>query len=453
MSLIGTTNAFGKDTWIPGAVGQYEAELGTMFPVVDANPDWRVEGRNIFFKLITGASLGSQIVTDGGDFAANSDASFGEGKLTMSRLAHTIELTYDEFELLNSNNAAAIPVMQGKMGLGVEQVTRDAIRMMWMDGTAALATCGVTTASLTVVLGNSTGDAGLTPGVQTDRDKWIWLSTGRARIDIVDATTGTAIANGSNRTIVDFTTGTSPVIVLDTAGGVVTTTSAHRIVWSGNVLGGGTYTSREFPGILAAVDTTGTYQNINRATAGNSFWKSAKVTGTTAGTNENISLANVLKLLHLIAQNGGKQPTPESHMACYNYGVQGSLLTYLAPAMRINDASLSGADLAPKGFQGGQSVLNIPGRPDIHAPRNNLFLLSRREKEQFQFVRPLNRKFSLMDFAPGPINGMWFPKPGATAGRYAAAYLGYLTGLLSLHTMKPNAHGRLTDITEQGTAY
>lgn len=454
MSQLGTTNPFGKDTWLPGATKQYEAALGYVFPVMDANPDWRVDGRNIFGKTIVGASLGSKVIpadtgAGAGSFPAGDDATFDEFKLAMSRLSHTIELSYDEFELLNSNDSAAVPVVAAKTTLAVEQITRDALRMMWMDGTARLARCAVSTATTTVNLQSVNGDAG--GANQVDRDRWLWLDSGRAKIDIVSAATGTPIANGVGRKIISTTRDAGGnTITLDAAGGNVTTAATDVIVWSLNVAGGGTYTSREFPGILAAMDSANTYLNINRATPGKEIWRGNVVTGATAGTNENISLANLHKLIHKIATTYGKQPVSSSHYCCYNLGVQGAILTYLAGGIRMG---IDNVDVAPKGFQETIPVLGMAGRPDIHAPRNNFFMFCNDDDSTFRWVKPKNRRWSIMDFAAGAIQGIWNLKPTAGAASYDAAFLAYLNGLMSLMTPRPNAHGRLTDITEQGVAY
>jgi hypothetical protein len=450
MSLLGTTNAFGKDVWLPGATKQYEGALGKTFEIIDAAPDWRVEGRNIFGKITVGDSLGQGVTPEGGDFPEAKDPSYDEFKLAMSRLSHTIQLTFDEWEMVNSNDAAAVPVVQEKISQGVDKILRDTIRQMYGDGSAKLARCAATSASTTVNLQSSNGDSG--SANQYDRDRFNWLAPNRAYIDIVDATTGNPITNGSGRKVVN-TSESGNTITLDSAGGNVTTTTSHVIVWHDSVAGGGTYASREFAGILAAIDDDNTYLNIDRMASGKSMWKSTVITGATAGTNELPSLDRILKLVNTMAKNSsdGKQPGPQTHVACSNYGVQASILSYVAPGMRFTPA-MGAFDVAPaQGFQDGAiPLLNMPYWTDVHAPHNNLFLFDKTPDNSFRFVRAKRALWGMLDFMPGTIQGIWLPKPGASAGRWAAAAVAILTGLVGLMTAKPNAHGRLDDITELG---
>jgi hypothetical protein len=282
---------------------------------------------------------------------------------------------------------------------------------------------------------------------QIDRDRLNWIATGRARIDLRDATTGVPVAAGTNRTIVDVT---GNVVTLDTAGGNVTVTANTVVTWAGNVTSpGNVYTSLEFPGIMAAINDTGTYQNINRASAGNTFWRSPIVRGSTPGTNELPTLDRVLKLLNQMAafDDNGMQPGPETHRAVSSFGVQASLMEYLSPGIRYT-TNLPSFDMAPKGFQDmGIPLLNMPYKADVHAAHCNLALY---RKDCLHFIKPKNKLWDILDFAPGWIQGIWSMKNGVTAGSYAAAAQAFLTGQVGFGTHRPNNLGRLDDIVELG---
>jgi hypothetical protein len=327
------------------------------------------------------------------------------------------------------------------------KMIRDVVRQLWGDGTGRLARCAVSSATLTVNLQASTGDTG--SANQVDRDRFNWLEPGRARIDIVNGTTNAAVANGQNRTIVSYDPANN-TITLDTAGGNVTTATTDVIVWSGNsFIGSGTYATKEFPGLLAAVNDTGTYQNINRATAGNTFWHSTVVRGSTSGTNELPSLDRVLRLINRMANrsDNGEQPGPETHRCVSSFGVQAAFIEYLAPGMRYT-TNLPAFDMAPKGFQNmGIPMLNMPYKADVHAAKNNLVVY---KADEMHFIKPKHQKWDILDFVPGLIQGIWHLKTGSGGG-YAAAGHAYLTGSVGFGTSRPNCHGRLDDITELGS--
>lgn len=448
MALTGATNPFGKDTWLPPCVNQLENALGKMFEIVDTEPDWRIEGRNIYGKVETGDSLGQGVTPEGGNFPVGSDPTYAEFKLAMSRLSHTAELTYDEFELLNSNDAGAVPIVQRKLTKAVDKMQRDTVRQMWMSGDARLARTTDTAPGLTITLSAANGDAG--SANQIDRDRFNWIAPNRTRIDIVDATTGNAIANGTGRTVVGVS---GNVVTLDTAGGNVDPTANTVVVWTGSVAGGGTYVSREFQGILAAVAENNNYLSRDRSLAANVDWKATVVTGATPGTNELPSLDRALSLINRMANaaEDGSQPGPETHMACSNFGVQAALVQYLAPGIRLTTDRAS-FDMAPQGFQGsGIPFLNMPYWADVHAPRNNLLCLARKGPGAFKFVRAKRSLWGMLDFMPGIIQGIWMPVPGTAAGTWSSKAQAILTGLVGLMTHRPASHGRLDDIRELGT--
>jgi hypothetical protein len=447
VSLFGSVNPYGKDTWLPVVAPQLENALGKTFQILDAQDDMRVEGRNIFGKVDIGDSVGNATTPESGDFPAAGDPVYDEYRVTLERISHVVELSFEEFELLNSNDAAAAPVVATKMAKAVAKLKRELVRRMWMSGDAKLARCTPTGPALTITLSAVDGSAG--SASQIDRDRFNWIAQNRLRLDLVDSVTGNPIASGLNRTVVSVNRATN-VVTLDTAGGNVTTTATTVVVWSGAVLGGGTYTSREFSGLLGALSTNNIYLNIDRTVASKQYWQSNVIPGSVPGTNEIIGLNQIMKLVNTIALNAddAMQPGVDTHFACSNFGVQAAMIEYLAPGIRYTVQQDPDFVASRTSIQrGGIPVLGMESWADVHAFHNNLVIIN---KSKMAFLRPKRPLGNMFDFVPGQIQDIWQLKVGSVGGRYAAAGQAILTGLVALYTSEPNAHGRLDDVAELG---
>lgn len=143
---------------------------------------------------------------------------------------------------------------------------RDYNRQAWGTSDGVIATCGVTTASVTIVLNALTPEQTL-------------VNFGEGmRVDI--GTTSNPQAVAANRKIVsiDFTNKT---ITID--GGTVTTTTAHFVFRQGN--GGVSPTQRELTGIQSAIAATGALFGVDPAT----YWQWASIVDANGGVTRPFS--------------------------------------------------------------------------------------------------------------------------------------------------------------------
>ena len=447
MSLYGTTNAFGKDMWLPGVTNQLENTPGTFYSDLSKIEPMRVEGRNAYFKVETTDSLGQSVIREAGDFPQPIDPGYDEATLAMARLAHTIQLTFEEYEMLNTDAAAAVPVVARKMKKAVEKMQREIARQSLMDGSAVLARCDTTTAATVVVLQQDVA----TSANQVDRDAFNWIAPGRTVIDIVNATTGAAIANGTGRTVaaVDRAAGT---VTLDAAGGNVTTSTSHVITWADSVepFSSGSYVSGEFAGLNAILGADRTYLGIDSSAAGNSYWDATIVDGSTSGTNEAISLERYMTLLNTVAlsADSGMQPDAAGGYKLYsNHGVVSAAIALLDDKIRyVNPGPGSTPDLSG----GWRTVegMGIEWRTDVHYPRYVLDIL---HMPSLHFVKPKNPLQEILDFLTLDSGSIWHLGNAAAGQGHAAFARAYLTGMCGMMTDRPSNHGRLTDVTEVGT--
>lgn len=431
MSLSGM-NWLAYDTFEPGVNSQveYEASIYQLFEKSMKG----VEGRTAKIKLQTGDGNVGNIVTEGGPYPDALDPTGSEASITLNHIGASTSWTTAEWNQLGTSTAAAEDVIGFKMENLRETLIRDICRQGWGDGSAKLARTSAAAGVNVIPIQSTTTN-------QYDRDRAIWLEANRIPIDIVDATTGVAITNGTNRIItdVDPTSGASTVTVAGAAN--LTPTATTVIVRSGNgYSNGGVYASAEFGGIQAVVDNDNTYLGINRSTTGNRFWRSTVLAN--SGTLRALTWPLIHQLRSEIGKKGvGKAVAPKwCFMA--NQGVFQAYGDLLGPQVRFNQTN----ELLK--LDGGWSALDIFGAPlyeDIHCPRNNLFALYK-PSINFRVAKKRNRVFWTVDYDGGPYR----MRPSATAGRIDSTVLYQMEGFVTIVSERPNLHGRLDDLSEIG---
>lgn len=440
---LNASSPMSKDTWLPGCTEQLEDTPGLFFNMVDQVEPDRVDGRNAYFKTGIGRSLGQRMVqTRGGDLPSAESRAFDEGKVTVARLAHTIEITMDEFEMLRREAAAAVDVVADGMSSAVSMMTRTLVRQTHGDGSSILARADASGPGLTV-------DLLATASNQYDRDRGNWLEVNGAVIDIVDATTGAAIANGSGRYIADVADDYSS-ITLDTAGGNVTTAGTEYITWAGSVddFSSGTYVSGEVVGLGQLMKSGRTWNGINSATAGKAYWDPVIVSGSTPGTPEAFGLGRIQSLFVRMAKRAsdGLQPGPDSgHVLFSGHGVAAHAIAQYADSIRY--VNPKPGDKLTFGFTEIEG-LGLTWLTDVHYAHNVLDALRVRGEAGIKFVRPMNPMNGLLDFITTGSGDMWHLANATSGQGHAAKMLAYLTGNFGMVCKRPADNGRLNDVSE-----
>lgn len=438
MGLFSTNGPFGKDTWRPGLVNQLERTPGLFYNMLDAAEPERIQGRNAYFKLDIGELLSVTTIGEGGDFPTPIDPEYAEGAYETSRLAGSTGLTFDEWEYLNSDAAAAVPIVQEKLKKALEKMVRELSRQTHGDGSAILARCGNTSSSTTVNLLSTASN-------QYDRDRWNWLAPRRAIVDIVHGTTGAAVA--TDRKITSRSKSGNTVVIDGAA--VSTTSGTHVIVWKDAVdpFSSGTYASGEFDGIGAVMKTGRTYLGVNSATAGNDFWDPRKTFGGTPGTPEAFSLHRLQELFVEMADynDDGTQPTPEQGYALFsNLGCMASATNALQGAVRYMNPTPG--DTASFGFTRLEG-LGLPWYGDIHYAHNVVDCL---RVSGFKKVVMANQMQDILDFVTTGSGDMWHLANASSGQGHATKVYAYLTGRFGICALRPNEHGRMDDVIELG---
>jgi len=434
MSLYSTSSAFAKDVWLPGLNYELLSEPGTLLGWLGSFADSRVtvdiEGRRSYLKLRIGDSLGQATISQGGDYPDPGDPTYDEASLNLAHLAHAVSFTMEEMALLESTEAAAVPVMAEKMSAAKESMSSDIERQAWGDGTGILANVASSSGS-TITLDATTTS-------QIDRDRYLWVDdANRARYNVVHGTTGAVQV--ANFTVSDVNESTN---VLTCSVSMTSATSAGVVVRAGTWASAGAFNSLEFPGIKSAVSATGTYMGIDRAAAGKAYWQA--VTLGNSGTLRPLTEELIHQTMNKIARRAGRQPTGD-------YAAFGSFGTYTAYHQIITPGLRYTLESTPDiGFGRPLEMLGVPLYRGARCPRNSVYLL---KKDSLKFVRPKHTKpGDLLNFVN--LGGSEFFLKNASSGQgHSASVVAYLDGFLGMMTTRPRDHAVLTDISEVAGSY
>lgn len=434
MSLYSASSAFAKDVWLPGLNYELLAEPGTLLGWLGSYADSRVtvdiEGRRSYIKLRIGDSLGQASISQGGDFPDPGDPTYDEASLNLSHLAHAISFTMEEMALLESTEAAAVPIMAEKMSAAKEAMSSDIERQAWGDGTGVLANVASSSGS-TITLDATTAS-------QVDRDRYLWIDdANRARYDVVHGTTGAQQVSAF--TVSDINESTN---VLTCSKSMTSATSAGVVVRSGTWASGGAYNSLEFPGIKAAVDNNNTYMGIDRTASGKGYWQA--VVADNSGTLRPLTEELIHGVMNKIARRAGRQPTGD-YAAFASFGTYTAYHQIITPGLRYTLESTP--DI---GFGRPLEMLGVPLYRGARCPRNTIFVL---KKDSLKFVRPKhNKPGDLLNFVN--LGGSEFFLKNASSGQgHSASVVAYLDGFLGMMTTRPRDHAVLGDISEVAGTY
>ncbi len=332
--------------------------------------------------------------------------------------------------LLESTQAAAVPVMAEKMQAAKEAMSSDIERQAWGDGSGVLANVASSSGS-TITLDATTTS-------QIDRDRYLWVDdANRARYDVVHGTTGAVQVAGF--TVSDINEATN---VLTCSTSMTSATSAGVVVRSGSWTSGGAYNSLEFPGVKAMVATGNTYMGIDRTASGKGYWQAVSVAN--SGTVRPLTEELIHTVMNRIARRAGRQPTGD-------YAAFGSFGTYTAYHQIITPGLRYTIDSTPDiGFGRPLEMLGVPLYRGARCPRNRIYVL---KKDSMKFVRPMhNKPGDLLNFVN--LGGSEFFLKNASSGQgHSAAVVAYLDGFLGMMTTRPRDHAVLDDIAEVAGTY
>lgn len=349
---------------------------------------------------------------------------YKQANLYLKNLYGTIEVDGQLFEQAAENYQAFINVVDNEIKGLKKDLAQDLNRMIYGDGTGKLATVsGVAGAVITV---DST--AWLVEGMVIS----LRTSAGAARGTFTgDGSTGTtpllisAVNSGTTFTVIKLTDGLAPTLTGVVATDIVVRASADGNSASTFIDNYGTgANSKEWTGLAAIVNSTGTLHDIDPATT--PVWAATKYTS--------VGALDELKLIQTVQAVDKKGGDVDVFLA--SPGVFNAYWNLLTGLRRFNDtASLTGGQRSFNFTAAGKDIAFVS---DFAAPVGTLYALSSKELV-------LNRKkdWSWMD----RDGSMW------TRGGNTDSYKAVLYQYSELGTYRRNAHAVMQGITEAGNNY
>ena len=275
----------------------------------------------------------------------------------------------------------------------MEDLPKDINRQLFLDNTGRLAECAAANTGAVQTLNfDNLGDLD-----QDDATKY--LESGM----LIDTYTGATQDNSGLE-----------IASVDSATQITFTTTPGTATADGDFLYITGNKDIEITGLLAMVSATGTYQNVNRATAGNERWQSNVVT-----TTGDITEAKMQETLTAVQKASGMDP----NMLLGTYEARDKYASILETDRRfVNTIEYKGGFKGPE-FHGLGLI------PDTECPKGNLFFLNLNYINLYQ-----QAGLQFMD------------EDGAILSRVTdyPAYEATLYWFFELGTKRSNVHGRLS---------
>lgn len=328
-----------KEFYLPPVVEQLNNEI--LFAQRLDTDSSSLYGRRAIVPLHTGRSGGVGARGEMEDLPTPDVQKYNEAIYTLKYLYGAVQASGPAMELTSSNEGAFLEAFKSELDGMRDDLKHDTTRQIWGDGTGAVAQCGTTTSSATVVLAS---DEALRKG---------YLYIGLP-VDIGTVASPASLVSAEAITAVDVANKT---ITVTTA---ITTSGSHFVSIAGA-------NGKEIAGGIQAMvpvdPTTGTYGGINRATAGNEFWRSQELAAT-AGA---VSLDDMQTADNMVSVVGGRTSAMVT-----SYGVQRKVYNLLQAQVQF---------VEPMKLQGGFRTLSQNDKPiiaDRHAPYGRVYFLDER---------------------------------------------------------------------------
>lgn len=340
-ATLTTLNSVLKEFYLPPVVEQLNNEV-LLLQRLEAR-DQEISGKAAFIPLHTGRSGG---IGARGELVALPDPgnqSYARAQYTLKYLYGVIRISGPSVELTNSEMGSFVQSLRSELDGIRNDLRKDVARQLYGNGTGAIATCGVTAASNTVVLASSEAiDKG-----QLYVGQYVDIGTAASPTLRAQARTITAVSSAG------------PSITID--GAPVTTAGTDFVGRSGSRAASSV--SYEMDGLASLVPSAAnTFGGIDATAAGNAYWDNLRDAAGSA-----VSETRHMQAFNKVRINGG-----ETSGIITNYGDQRKFWELLLSLRRYND---------PMKFESGFQTLDFMGKPiiaDIDCPLSTWYFLDER---------------------------------------------------------------------------
>lgn len=356
---IGTLGNILKEFYLPPVVEQLNNEVLLLQRL--ESRDQEIVGKAAFIPVHTGRSGG---IGARGEYVAlpvPGNQSYARAQYDLTYQYGIVRVSGPSMAKTASEAGSFLQALKSELDGIRNDLQKDVARQVYNDGTAAIATCGTTTASATVVI---------SAAEPINKGQ---LYAGQV-IDIGPVANPTLRAAGA--TVVSVLA-SGPSIVIDS---VITTASTDFIGRAGSRAASVSY---EMNGLQNLVNTSAnSVGGIDASVAANTYWDNLRDTAGTIITQDRL-----MKAFNQVRVAGG-----EVSAIYTNYGVQRDFYNTFVSAIHY---------IEPLKLQGGFQTLEFMGKPliaDIDAPYAKLYLLDERFVKVFS-----NRDWHFLDEDNQPL--------------------------------------------------
>ncbi len=357
-----------------------------------------VEGRYAVLSLHTNRSSGVGARAASAALPSAGVQEYAEQRVSIIRNYGALAIDGDLIEASASDKGSFARMLQAEIDGTVTDLKNDVSRQLYNDSTKAIAQCGTTSSSATIVLTSPTK-------VQLKQ-----FHIGM-KVDIGTTADYDTVVADATITAVDRSGGT---ITIDSA---VTTTSSHYVSRAGT-------DGNELTGLREMVAASGTYQNVNPTT----YPEWVSTVDDNGGTNRTPTEA----LFEKVMEDVNFESDEDINLIVTTRGVRRNLAAQYQGQRRYTDSVEIKAGFSAVTVAAGN--VEVPLVVDNDCPNNTAFLLNTAHLCQHQMGSPwsfMDRDGSSLHLVSG------FDK-----------YEAYIYNYHQLTTDRRNAHGLLGDLTE-----
>lgn len=363
-----------------------------------------VQGRYAVLSIHTNRNAGVGARAAGAALPTPGNQSYAEQRVPITRNYAGIAIAGDAIAASASDRGSFARMLDNEVQGALTDLKNDVSRQIYGDSTKAIATCGVTTASTTLVLATTTTASQM-------RQFHVGML-----IDIGTAVIGSYASVASSRSIVSINVSAKTMVI---SGAAVTTSGANVVSRAGS-------DGRELTGLRQIVAASGTLFNVDPATAAGAPWTS------TVNSNAGVARTPTELLFEKVIEDVNTASGEDVNLCITTRGVRRNLAAQYQGERRYTDSVDIKAGFKAVTVAAGN--VEVPLVIDNDAPNGMAFLLNTKHLIHFQMGPQwgfLDRDGSMLHLNVG------FDE-----------YVAYIGNYHELATDRRNAHGLLSDLAE-----
>jgi hypothetical protein len=380
-----------------------------------------VQGRIARHAVHLGRSSGVGARAENGTLPTAGNQAFATVPVPVRYVYGRIQLSGPTIKQAVSDRGAFIDALDAEMEGIKNDAMKDVNRQLWGTSNGVIATCGTTSASVTVVLASTTGTTAL---------RQLFFDGGMV-VDIGTVASPTSVASARTVSAVDETNKTI------TISGAVVTTSSSNFVFRAGAGGASSNTGApgdgqiELTGLQTIVDDTAVLHTINPSSQPK--WKS--YVNSNSGTNRSITETLITGSIMKTLTNSGKKPSLLVSAEGVNLAISNLLLSLKRNMEQTNlKGGYAGIQFYSPSVSGKGDEAPTAIYADFDCPNNKLYGIN----PDVLVYHQVGDGFQFMDLDGAVMNR----KPDTDA--YEATLYAYG----ELACKQRNAHFVIKDITE-----